>query len=97
MNKLEDIQSNFDKRKVAIDKVGVKNVRYPIVVDDRTNGSQNTIADLDIYVDLQHNHRGTHMSRFIEVLNEFHLDNFITNLEEFLKRIKERLESKTAY
>lgn len=97
MNKMKDIQNSFDNRNVSIDKVGVKNVRYPIVVDDRTNISQNTIAELDIYVDLPHNHRGTHMSRFLEVLNEFHLNHFISNLSEFLLRIKEKLESETAY
>ena len=64
-----DVQSLEDKRKVTINKVGVKNVKYPIIVDDRDNKQQTTIADLDIYVELPHHHRGTHMSRFLEVLN----------------------------
>ncbi len=67
-----DLQSLSDDRKVKIDKVGVKNIRYPIIVEDRTNNIQNTIAELDIYVELPHQHRGTHMSRFIEILNKFH-------------------------
>nr|MBC8385041.1 GTP cyclohydrolase I FolE2 [Candidatus Cloacimonadota bacterium] len=82
---MKDIQSQPDIRKITIDKVGVKNVRYPIIVEDRANKTQNTVADLDIYVELPHSHRGTHMSRFIEVLNRFHKENFIKNLPEFLK------------
>lgn len=92
-----DIQSLKDHRKITIDKVGVKNVRYPILVEDRENGSQNTVADLDIYVELLHQHRGTHMSRFLEVLNHFHKENFIENLPEFLTKIKSELNADAAY
>ena len=55
-----DIQSQEDKRKVTIDKVGVKNVRYPIIVEDRVNGFQNTVADLNLFVELPHRHAGRH-------------------------------------
>ncbi len=92
-----DIQSLEDKRNVTINKVGVKNVKYPIIVDDRENKTQNTVADLDIYVELPHQHRGTHMSRFLEVLNHFHKDNFIQRLPEFLAEIKKDLNSDSAY
>ena len=92
-----DVQSLKDKRNITIDKVGVKNVRYPIIVEDRINQIQNTIADIDIYVELPHHHRGTHMSRFIEVLNNFHKENFIHNLPEFLKEIKSALNADAAY
>jgi len=95
-NKL-DIQSLKDLRKISIDKVGVKNIRYPIIVDDRTNGTQNTVADLDICVELPHDHRGTHMSRFIEVLNHFHKESLIRNLPQFLQEIKKALNAETAY
>ena len=63
MTDLPDIQSQDDGRAVIIDKVGVKGVRYPVIVDDRANGVQNTIAELDIYVELDHRKRGAHMSR----------------------------------
>ncbi|MCK4956092.1 MAG: GTP cyclohydrolase I FolE2, partial [Candidatus Cloacimonetes bacterium] len=92
-----DIQSLKDNRKVTIDKVGVKGVRYPIIVDDRTNKTQNTVADIDIFVELPHHHRGTHMSRFIEVLNRFHKESLIANLEEFLAEIKSSLNADIAY
>ena len=92
-----DIQSLKDKRNITIDKVGVKNIRYPIIVDDRSNGTQNTVADLNICVELPHHHRGTHMSRFIEVLNHFHKESLITNLEVFLQEIKKELNADAAY
>lgn len=92
-----DIQSLEDKRKVKINKVGVKNLKYPIIVDDRENEHQTTIADLDIYVELPHHHRGTHMSRFLEVLNHFHKDNFVQKLPDFLKEIKKELNADNAY
>ncbi|MBN1949198.1 MAG: GTP cyclohydrolase I FolE2 [Candidatus Cloacimonetes bacterium] len=92
-----DIQSQTDLRKITIDKVGVKNVRYPIIVEDRARGTQHTVADLDIYVQLPHDHRGTHMSRFLEVLNRFHQENFIPNLQEFLQATKLALKAEAAY
>ncbi|KQC10484.1 MAG: GTP cyclohydrolase [Candidatus Cloacimonas sp. SDB] len=97
MNTKTDIQSQKDIRNITIDKVGVKNIRYPIIVDDRINGTQNTVADLDICVELPHDHRGTHMSRFIEVLNRFHNESLIKNLKTFLQEIKKALKADTAY
>lgn len=92
-----DIQNLKDDRNITIDKVGVKNVRYPIVVEDRENKTQNTIANIDIFVELLHKHRGTHMSRFIKVLNEFHQENLVDNLENFLTEIKQELFADYAY
>lgn len=97
MKSKRDIQSLKDKRQVKIDKVGVKQIRYPIVVEDRQNKLQNTIANLDIYVELPHHHRGTHMSRFIEILNRFHKETIIGNLEEFMLEVKNELEADAAY
>lgn len=68
---IPDLQSQSDDRNINIDKVGVKGVRYPIVVEDRQNREQSTVADLDIYVELPHHRRGTHMSRFIEILSKY--------------------------
>ena len=77
--------------------MGVKNIQYPIVVEDRMNDIQHTVADLDIYVELSHTERGTHMSRFIEVLNRYHEDAFINNLEPFLEDIKKSLNADAAF
>ncbi len=92
-----DIQNLNDTRKVTIDKVGVKGVKYPIIVEDRANETQHTIADLDIFVELPHQHRGTHMSRFIEVLNEYHQRNVISEIENFVQEIKKRLDADSAF
>ena len=97
MKNKKDIQSMTDKRKVTIDKVGVKNVRYPIIVSDRENGTQPTVAELDIFVELPHHHRGTHMSRFLEVLNQFHKGTFIDRLDQFLKEVKLALQADKAF
>jgi GTP cyclohydrolase I len=95
-NKL-DLQSLKDERNITIDKVGVTNIRYPIVVDDRINQTQATVAELDIFVELLHEHRGTHMSRFIEVLTHYHKENLIQKLPDFLLEIKKSLQAETAY
>ncbi|HOA30004.1 MAG TPA: GTP cyclohydrolase FolE2 [Candidatus Cloacimonadota bacterium] len=94
---IPDIQSQSDPRKIVIDKVGVKGLRYPIVVEDRTKGTQHTIADLNIYVELPHHMRGTHMSRFIEILHHYHTEALIANLPDFLAELKETLKAEASY
>lgn len=93
----KDIQSQKDLRNITIDKVGVKNIKYPIIVEDKHNKLQHTIADIDIFVELPHHHRGTHMSRFIEVLNKFREETLVDNLEAFLKDINIALNSDSSY
>jgi GTP cyclohydrolase I len=94
---IPDIQSQPDTRKITIDKVGVKGIRYPIVVQDRENGIQHSVADLDIYVELPHQRRGTHMSRFLEVLNRYYTEVFIDKVDSFLNELKSTLKADTAY
>ncbi|MDD2683680.1 MAG: GTP cyclohydrolase FolE2 [Candidatus Cloacimonetes bacterium] len=94
---IPDTQSQNDLRKIVIDKVGVKGLRYPIVVEDRANGTQHTVAELNIYVELPHYKRGTHMSRFIEILHHYHTEALIGNLPDFLQELKISLEAKAAY
>jgi len=67
---LPDVQGSADARRVAIDKVGVKDVRYPIRLRTPDGGTQQTVADVNMYVDLPAERKGTHMSRFLELLNE---------------------------
>ncbi len=94
---IPDLQSMNDVRQVAIDKVGVKGLRYPIVVEDRQDGTQHSVGDLDIYVDLPHHIRGTHMSRFIEILNHYHTEALIGKLPDFLSELKASLKAQAAY
>jgi GTP cyclohydrolase I len=68
---MKDVQKQRPDNPLYIQKVGVKGISYPIVVSDRKKGSQHTVASINLYVDLPREFKGTHMSRFIEVLNEY--------------------------
>lgn len=92
-----DVQNRRDKRKIDIDKVGIKNIRYPISLLDKSNKFQHTVADINMYVSLPRGFKGTHMSRFIEILNRYQREIDIENIEEILKYIKERFKSKAAH
>lgn len=94
---LADVQSERDERNVRIDKVGVKNIRYPIVVKDRSGGPQSTIGRVNMYVDLPHHFKGTHMSRFLEVLNQYHGAISVEKLPELLDTMRQRLQAETAH
>ena len=97
MSNLCDKQNEPDNRQIDIDKVGVKGVKYPLVVLDKNNGIQNTVAELGLFVDLPRHYRGTHMSRFLEVLNDegnvFHIDS----IPRLLSAIRKRLNARTAH
>ncbi|MBI1912487.1 MAG: GTP cyclohydrolase I FolE2 [Deltaproteobacteria bacterium] len=94
---LRDIQGEPDYRHINIDKVGVKDIRYPIVVLDKKNKFQHTIASISMYVDLPHQFKGTHMSRFIEILNEHRGEVTIKNFPDILKKMKKRFSASTAH
>lgn len=94
---LADIQNTKDKRNIAIDKVGVKNIRYPIKVADRSGGPQNTVGTINMYVALPHHFKGTHMSRFLEVLNRHHGAISVEKIPELLEAMLERLKAETAH
>ena len=97
LDTLKDTQSQPDDRKIAIDKVGVKDIRYPVLVLDKKNDTQHTVASVNMYVDLPHQFKGTHMSRFIEILNEHRKEMTVRNFATILERMKERFEAKTAH
>jgi GTP cyclohydrolase IB len=94
---LKDVQNQPDLRNIPIDRVGVKNLRYPITVLDRANRRQRTVASINMYVNLPHRFRGTHMSRFIEVLNENKREIHIDTIGEILKAIKMKLNAEQAH
>lgn len=66
-------------------------------MEDRSNGTQSSVAELDIYVELSHTRRGTHMSRFIEILNRYHREAFISKLDKFLSELKSKLKAEASY
>ncbi len=94
---IPDVQNQTDYRDIDIDQVGVRHLRYPIIVMDPKNKYQHTVADVSMYVDLPRHFRGTHMSRFIEVLNECKGNISITNLESICDRLKQVLNATSAH
>ena len=97
MAQMPDMQKSHDTRNIAIDKVGVKDIRYPIVVQDKHREEQHTVARVNMFVDLPHHFKGTHMSRFIEVLNLYHGEISVENLETILAEMKKRLGAGCAH
>jgi GTP cyclohydrolase I len=96
-SQLPDIQKTPDQRNIAIDKVGVRKVKFPIVVLDRANERQHTIGDFTLTVDLPSEFKGTHMSRFLEVLNEFGREVTVHALPNLLNRMREQLKAEKAH
>lgn len=94
---LKDTQSERDFRQIAIDRVGVKNLRYPIQVRDKAHATQSTIATIALTVDLPHEYKGTHMSRFVEALNAHGPVIHVDNIHEILASLVDRLESDKAH
>src|SRR6201993_2125552 len=94
---LIDTQNLPDHREVAIDRVGVKNLRFPILVRDKAHTSQHTVATVSLTVDLPHHFKGTHMSRFIEVLNHHGSVIHVDNIKVILQHLQKRLNSKQAH
>ena len=92
-----DVQSQMDHRNINVDKVGVKEIRYPITVMDKTNGVQHTVASINMYVNLPREFKGTHMSRFIDILNEFHGNLDIREFSTILESMQDRLQSESAH
>ena len=97
MPQMPDMQKERDTRNIPIDKVGVKDIRYPIVVMDKSKVRQHTVARINMYVDLPHHFKGTHMSRFIEILNQYRGEITIRNMGEILEEMKKRLEASCAH
>ncbi|MCD6216482.1 GTP cyclohydrolase I FolE2, partial [bacterium] len=94
---MEDVQGRTDSRGIPIDRVGIKGLKYPITVLDREKGKQSTIASINMFVDLSPMFKGTHMSRFIEILNE-HRENFeMRKFTKIVRDIRKRFESRSAH
>jgi GTP cyclohydrolase IB len=94
---LVDIQSSRDERKIPIDRVGVREVLYPISLRVKDNGTQQTVGKFTLTVDLPHEFKGTHMSRFLEVLGEHNHDISPETIPDILLRLRERLKSETSH
>ncbi|MFC1868056.1 GTP cyclohydrolase FolE2 [Thermodesulfobacteriota bacterium] len=94
---MEDIQNHKDSRNIDIDQVGVKGISYPITVLDKNMGKQHTVAMINMYVNLPRYYKGTHMSRFVEILNEHSNRISLQNFSEILAEMKKRLDAESAH
>lgn len=94
---MKDKQSEKDIRGVRIDRVGVKGMRHPIVVRDLAHKTQNTVATVSMSVDLPHHFKGTHMSRFVEILNEHGFVMHVENIPDILQQMRQRLNAEYAH
>ncbi len=92
-----DIQNLKDERNIDIKKVGVKGLKYPIIVLDRARGTQPVNATINMYVNLLHRFKGTHMSRFVEVLNEIREQVNIRTFQSILEKIRDKLHAESAH
>jgi GTP cyclohydrolase I len=88
---VEDVQGRGDSRRIPIDRVGIKDIRHPVKLRDRSAGEQHTVATFNMYVNLPHHFKGTHMSRFVEILHrerEISVENFPSMLAEMTTRLE---------
>ena len=94
---IADVQRSEDTRQIAIDKVGIKDIRHPVRVRDRKGGDQHTVANFNMYVNLPHNFKGTHMSRFVEILNQHEREITVQSFKEMLAEMLEKLEAESGH
>jgi len=93
---VKDVQNEQDTRNIAIDKVGVSGISWPVTVMDRQNGTQETVAEVALSVSLPHHYRGTHMSRFVELLSAQEKNISLENMKNLLTLLKEKLNAEEA-
>ena len=94
---IPDVQNSVDTRQLAINKVGIKGIRHPVVVRDKSVGVQHTIATFNMYVHLPHNFKGTHMSRFVEILNQHGREISVESFESILREMVGKVEARSGY
>ncbi len=94
---MKDVQSEKDIRNIPLKHVGIKKLRWPLTLLDKEHGEQNTVAEINMAVDLPHDLRGTHMSRFVECMQELGNSLSLDALETVLDGLKSHLQAQKAY
>lgn len=94
---IPDTQSAQDTRLIAINQVGIKDIKHPVIVSDRSGGEQHTVANFNMYVNLPHNFKGTHMSRFVEILNQHEHEITVKSFKSMITEMTERLNAEAGY
>src|ERR1700685_3876255 len=90
---VEDVQGRADTRRIPINRVGIKDITHPVRVKDRSSGEQHTIATFNMYVNLPHDFKGTHMSRFVSILNQQEREISVKSCQNMLEEMTVRLEA----
>src|SRR5438105_514795 len=93
---LVDVQNRRDTRGLPLDNVGVRDIRCPIVVLDRQNTRQHTVASISLSVSLPHHFKGTHMSRFVEILEKHRGELTMHTIPSLLRDMRHRLDADRA-
>ncbi len=94
---MKDIQSEIDEREIPLQKVGVKNVQYPVCVLDKQHKTQYTNATVELFVNLPHQYKGTHMSRFIETFHTYSKDFSMKTFLEMLESLRSCLDAERSF
>ena len=94
---IADVQGSADTRQLDIDRVGIKSLRHPVMVKDKTSGVQHTVAMFNMYVHLPHHFKGTHMSRFVEILNQHEHEISVESFESILRDMVKRLDAEAGH
>lgn len=94
---IEDVQSRADTRRIAINKVGIKDIRHPVRVSNRQGDEQHTVANFNMTVSLPHHFKGTHMSRFVAILEGHEAEITLTSFREMLREMQDRLEAESGH
>ena len=94
---IADVQQSADTRQIAIDKVGIKDIRHPVKVRDRSGQDQHTIASFNMYVDLPKHFKGTHMSRFVNILNQHEREITVESFKNMLHEVTDLLEAESGH
>ena len=94
---MDDVQGRADSRRIPINKVGIKDIYHPVRVSDRSGGEQHTIANFNMYVALPHNFKGTHMSRFVEILMGQEREISVESFRQMLHEVTRRLDATTGH
>ncbi len=94
---IPDIQNSKDTRHIPIDKVGIKDIQHPIVVGDRSGGEQHTVARFNMYVNLPDNFKGTHMSRFVEILNQHEYEITVKSFKKMIEEMTNLLDAESGH
>lgn len=94
---IPDVQGAEDTRRIAIDRVGIKDIRHPVVVRDRSGREQHTVANFNMYVGLPHNFKGTHMSRFVEILNNHEYEITVESFKRMIFETTELLDAEFSH